>query len=240
MPDLSHSNAANPKKLLDQMRDKPRLRNYSYETEKTYVSWARRYILFHDKRHPLDMGKPELEAFLTHLAVEQDVAPSTQNQALQAILFLYREVLEQPILGDVNALRAREHRRLPTVLTQNQVRAVLNQLTGVYHLCAALACWLGCGDDSPLARRRRISRCDAAPLTRDVQRTSQMRCTCSLSSVRYLDLVVDRILVTVNVFHDEADDVIAGRGVQVNPLPRFAVEGQRLARLGGHGHRLAL
>jgi integron integrase len=138
MSNVSHSDIAKPKKLLDQLRDKLRLRNYSYETEKSYVSWARRYILFHAKRHPLDMGKPELEAFLTYLAVEQDVAPSTQNQALQAILFLYREVLEQPIEGDIDALRARERRRLPTVLTQNEVRAVLNQLTGIYHLCAAL------------------------------------------------------------------------------------------------------
>ena len=136
--DSPHSDIAKPRKLLDQMRDKLRLRNYSYETEKSYVSWARRYILFHAKRHPLDLCKPELEAFLTHLAVEQDVAPSTQNQALQAILFLYREVLEQPISGNINALRAREHRRLPTVLTPNEVRAVLNQLTGVHHLCAAL------------------------------------------------------------------------------------------------------
>ena len=81
---------------------------------------------------------PELEAVLAHPVVEQDVAPSTQNQALQAISFLYREVLEQPILGDINALRSREHRRLPTVLTPNEVRAMLNQLTGVYHLCTAL------------------------------------------------------------------------------------------------------
>ena len=80
LPDVPHSDVARPKKLLDQMRDKIRLRNYSYETEKSYVSWA--------GHHPPDMGKPEVEAFLTHLAGEQDVAPSTQNQALQAILFL--------------------------------------------------------------------------------------------------------------------------------------------------------
>lgn len=105
--------ADKPKKLLDQVRDKVRLKNYSYATEKTYVGWIRRYILFHQKRHPAEMGKAEIEAFLSHLAVEGNVAPSTQNQALHALLFLYRDVLEQPIAGNVEALRARERRRLP-------------------------------------------------------------------------------------------------------------------------------
>ena len=82
-----------PKKLLDQVRDKLRLKNYSYATEKTYVGWIRRYILFHQKRHPAEMGKVEIEWFLTDLAVESNVAPSTQNQALHALLFLYRDVL---------------------------------------------------------------------------------------------------------------------------------------------------
>ncbi len=86
--------ADKPKKLLDQVRDKLRLKNYSYATEKTYIGWIRRYIFFHQKRHPADMGKAEIEAFLTHLAVEGNVAPSTQNQALHALLFLYRDVLE--------------------------------------------------------------------------------------------------------------------------------------------------
>ncbi|GIV79148.1 MAG: integron integrase [Litorilinea sp.] len=130
--------ADKPKKLLDQVRDKLRLKNYSYATEKTYVGWIRRYILFHQKRHPADMGKAEIEAFLTHLAVEGNVAPSTQNQALHALLFLYRDVLEQPIIGNVEALRARERRRLPTVLTVEETQRVLNHLEGVYHLIGLL------------------------------------------------------------------------------------------------------
>ena len=114
------------------MRDRLRLKNYAYRTEKSYVGWARRLILFHDKRHPAEMGRQEIEAFLTHLAVERNVAPSTQNQALHALLFLYREVLDQPIAGEINAVRARERRRLPTVLTSSEVEAVLSQLSGVY------------------------------------------------------------------------------------------------------------
>ncbi len=77
-----------PRKLLDRLRDRIRLKNYSYRTEQTYVGWVRRYILFHNKRHPAQMGRPEIESFLTHLAVDRNVAPSTQNQALHAILFL--------------------------------------------------------------------------------------------------------------------------------------------------------
>ncbi|MDZ4159464.1 MAG: phage integrase N-terminal SAM-like domain-containing protein [Anaerolineaceae bacterium] len=86
-----------PKKLLDQMRDAIRLKYYSYRTEEAYVDWARRFILFHNKRHPNDMGAPEIQAFLTYLATQRNVAASTQNQALSAILFLYREVLHKEI-----------------------------------------------------------------------------------------------------------------------------------------------
>ncbi len=84
---------APPRKLLDQMRDILRTQHYSIRTETSYVDWARRFILFHNKRHPKDMGVPEIEAFLTHLALERSFSASTQNQALSAILFLYRQVL---------------------------------------------------------------------------------------------------------------------------------------------------
>ena len=83
-----------PKKLLDQVRDVIRMKHYAYRTEETYVQWIRRFILFHNKRHPKDMGTPEIEAVLTHLAVQGRVAASTQNQALNALLFLYRDVLK--------------------------------------------------------------------------------------------------------------------------------------------------
>ncbi len=81
------------KKLLEVVRDKIRIKHYSLKTEQSYLGWVKRYILFHNKKHPVEMGKPEIEAFLTHLAVEKKVSPTTQNQAFSAILFLYKEVL---------------------------------------------------------------------------------------------------------------------------------------------------
>jgi site-specific recombinase XerD len=94
-----------PKKLLDQVRDAMRLKHYSLRTEDTYVEWIKRYILFYHKRHPKDMGAPEIEAFLTHLAVEEKVAASTQNQAFSAILFLYRYVLQIELPDSIEAVR---------------------------------------------------------------------------------------------------------------------------------------
>ncbi len=94
-----------PLKLLDRVRQAIRLKRYSYRTEQTYVNWIVRYILFHNKRHPREMGVTEVEAFLSHLAVVDNVAASTQNQALSALLFLYKFVLEQE-LTSVDALRA--------------------------------------------------------------------------------------------------------------------------------------
>jgi integron integrase len=124
-------------KLLDQVKDRVRLRNYSYRTEQSYVSWVKRYILFHDKQHPAEMGRPEVEAFLKHLAVEGNVAASTQNQALSALLFLYNEVLEKPI-GYVDVLWAKKPKRLPIVLTRTEVKAVLDQMKGVPLLVSQL------------------------------------------------------------------------------------------------------
>jgi site-specific recombinase XerD len=119
-----------PKKLLDQVRDVLRLKHYAYRTEQTYVDWIRRFILFHHKHHPKDMGAPEIEAFLTHLAVQERVAASTQNQALSALVFLYRHVLHQEIEFSINAVRAKQSRYLPTVLTQDEAVAV-HQLSGI-------------------------------------------------------------------------------------------------------------
>jgi integron integrase len=127
-----------PKKLLDQVRDVIRRKHYSIRTEETYVRWIKRYILFHDKRHPKDMGSFEIETFLTHLAVDENVAASTQNQAFNALLFLYREVLHQELEGDVNAIRAKRPKRLPTVLTREEARSVIKMLSGVHLLMAQL------------------------------------------------------------------------------------------------------
>ncbi|MBU0499069.1 MAG: integron integrase [Gammaproteobacteria bacterium] len=125
-------------KLLDRMRAEIRLRHYSIRTEETYVDWARRYILFHKKRHPQEMGAGEVTAFLSHLASERNVSASTQNQAKSALLFLYREVLgiELPWLDEVVA--AKVSRRLPVVLTQTEVRRLLEATSGTLGLVISL------------------------------------------------------------------------------------------------------
>lgn len=117
------------KKLLDQLADKIRMKHHSRKTESAYVEWSRRYILFHNKRHPREMGKAEIEAYLNHLANVRHVSASTQNQALHAILFLYREVLEIE-MGFVNALRAKEGKRLPVVLNLEETAKVLHSFEG--------------------------------------------------------------------------------------------------------------
>ena len=129
-----HSVEKPPKKLLEQVRDVIRLKHYSYKTEKSYVNWIKRYILFHNKRHPKEMNGKEIEDFLTHLAVKENVAASTQNQALNAILFLYKEVLKQELDLKVDAVRAKRSRYLPTVLTKEEVFAIVNNLSGVYQI----------------------------------------------------------------------------------------------------------
>ena len=103
-------------KILDRVRNAVRARGLRRSTEKSYVNWVRRFILFHHKRHPMEMAKQELEAFLTHLAVEGDVAASTQNQALAALLFLYKNVLERDIGWLDNVVRAKKPKRLPESL----------------------------------------------------------------------------------------------------------------------------
>jgi hypothetical protein len=107
-----------PKKLLDLVREAIRVKHYSYRTEESYVYWVRRYILFHNKQHPKDMGSAEVEVFLTHLAITGWVAASTQNQALSALVFLYRVVLRQELEDSINAIRAKRSRYPPTVLSK--------------------------------------------------------------------------------------------------------------------------
>lgn len=125
-------------RLLDQVRELIRIRHYSIRTEQAYVQWIRRYILFHDKRHPRELGAEEVTAFLSHLAIKRNVAASTQNQALNAILFLYREVLKCTLPWLENVQRAKKPQRLPVVLTRDEVRAMLGQMQGTPWLMAAL------------------------------------------------------------------------------------------------------
>lgn len=124
--------------FLEAVRDLIRVKHLSYRTEETYLGWIRRYILFHDKRHPQEMGAAEVRAFLTDLAVERNVAAATQNQAFAALLFLYRDVLQKP-LGDLDAVvRAKMPKRLPEVLSKDEVRRVLAFLRGEQWLVASL------------------------------------------------------------------------------------------------------
>lgn len=125
-------------KLLDQLREALRSRHYSHQTEKTYVMWVKRFIYFHNVRHPAEMAEPEINAFLTHLAIKENVSASTQNQALSALLFLYRHVLGREIgdLGEV--IHARKPKRLPVVMTREEIKAVLSCLVGDKRLMASL------------------------------------------------------------------------------------------------------
>ena len=126
-----------PPKLLDRLRHACRVRHYSIRTEDAYAAWAERFIQFHGVRHPGEMAEPEVNAFLTHLAVDRHVAASTQTQALCALLFLYEHVLGRP-LDRLRVVRANRPKRLPVVLTREEVRAILAHLDGHVRLVAVL------------------------------------------------------------------------------------------------------
>ena len=132
------------KKLLDIVRDTVRFKHYSLSTEKTYIHWIKQYIFFHNKKHPIDMGKEEIEEYLTSLAIKNRVASSTQNQAFSALLFLYKEVLGVDMSEwNIQALRAQERKRIPVVLTKDEVKLVIENLKGIYKLITMLM--YGCG-----------------------------------------------------------------------------------------------
>ena len=127
-----------PPRLLDQVREVARLKHFSLSTEKSYVYYIRDYILFHNKRHPKDMGASEIRAYLSHLAIHRNVAASTQTVALSALLFLYRQVLniELPYIDNIE--RAKRPQRLPVVFTRSEVKRILANLDGIHHLIASL------------------------------------------------------------------------------------------------------
>lgn len=137
---LSIENISFPhgKKLLEQLRDAIRAKHYSYRTEQTYVDWCKRYILYHHKRHPAEMGVSEIQEFITHLATQRNVAASTQNQALSAILFLYRNVLLREIEFPTDVIRAKKPERLPTVLTRAEALSIIGRINGVPKLMVQL------------------------------------------------------------------------------------------------------
>ncbi len=132
------------KKLLDLVREKIQFKHYSYSTEKTYVHWIKHYIFFHSKKHPIEMGKREIEMYLTKLATEDNVAPTTQNQAFSALLFLYKEVLGIDMSEwNIQALRAQERKHIPVVLSKEEVKVVLQNVSKEYSLLVHLM--YGCG-----------------------------------------------------------------------------------------------
>lgn len=134
---LVNSESGQPR-LLDRLRIALRTRHCSLRTEEAYAGWVRRFILFHRKRHPAEMGEPEINAFLSDLAVRGRVSASTQNQALSALLFLYRRVLEKPLPAPDHIIHAKRPRRLPVVMTRAEVRAVLCRMHGTPRLAATL------------------------------------------------------------------------------------------------------
>jgi integron integrase len=194
-------------KLLDQMRLALRLRHMSLRTERAYVGWTRRFILFHHKRHPKEMGADEIRAFLTHLAMHGQVAASTQNVALNALLFLYRQVLKQecPTLDTLE--RAKRPRRVPTVFTPEEVTAVLAQLRGLQHLMASLL--YGAGLRLMECVRLRVTDLDFASHQITVRdgKGAQDRVT---MLPRVIETPLQRHLATVKLLHEA--DLLEGYG----------------------------
>lgn len=135
---MQYTNKEKPRKLLDQVREKLRVKHYAYRTKKTYIFWIRSFILFHGKKHPKDMGVKEIESYLTHLAVNRRVAASTQNQALNALMFLYKKVLGLNISDPINSSRAKRPVRLPVVLSKDEALTVIELMTGVPQLIVKL------------------------------------------------------------------------------------------------------
>ena len=194
-------------RLLDQMREVLRLKHLSLRTEEAYIGWVKRFILFHEKRHPKDMGAAEIRTFLTYLATQEQVAASTQNGALNALLFLYRYVLRQPFPHLEHIERAKRPRRLPTVFTRDEVHALLTRLTGMPHLMASLL--YGAGLRLMECVRLRVKDVDFAYYQITVRdgKGAQDRVTVL---PRSLAEPLQRHLARVKLLHEE--DLLAGYG----------------------------
>ena len=143
------------RKLLDQVRDVMRLKHYSLRTERAYCDWITRFIRFHQMRHPAEMREPEMSEFLTHLARSENVSAATQNQALSALLFLYKEVLTEEIGWLQNVERAKKPARLPVVLTRDEIHKIFAELRGTARLMAGLLY----GSGLRLILRHKMPRC---------------------------------------------------------------------------------
>ncbi len=207
------TNSAQPPKLLDQVVAKMRVKHYSLRTEKSYIDWIKRYILHFDKTHPKDMGAVEVEAFLTHLAVTRNVSASTQNQAKSALLYLYKEVLGVELPWLDNVTQAKVPQRLPVVLTQAEVQAVLSRMDGTMWLIASLL--YGSGLRIMEALRLRVKDVDFAQreiLVREGKGFKDRVTMLPLSLVQPLKAH----LVKVQVLHN--DDLNSGHGEVFMPM----------------------
>ncbi|WP_051184638.1 phage integrase N-terminal SAM-like domain-containing protein [Desulfatiglans anilini] len=202
--------------LLDQVRAALRVRHMSYRTEQTYVHWIKRLISFHNRKHPLEMGEAQVSAFLSYLAVEKRVAASTQNQALCAILFLYRNVLKKN-RGWIDGIeRAKRPRRLPVVFTRDEVRAILACLDGVLWIMAALLYGSGLrlmeclrlrvkGIAEHVARRPRGEAGQRAAQDPDEHRQSDLRPQLRKTAARQLVFSGQKVRDPVNAPHRHPD-----------------------------------
>ena len=207
------TNPAQPPKLLDQVVAKMRVKHYSLRTEKSYVDWIKRYIWHFDKRHPKDMGAAEVEAFLTHLAVQRNVSASTQNQAKSALLYLYKEVLGVELPWLDNVTQAKVPQRMPVVLTQAEVLAVLSRMDGTMWLIASLL--YGSGLRIMEALRLRVKDVDFAQreiLVREGKGFKDRVTMLPLSLVEPLKAH----LLKVQALHN--DDLSAGHGEVFMPM----------------------
>ncbi|MDD3807422.1 MAG: integron integrase [Candidatus Marinimicrobia bacterium] len=136
---------SNKPRLLDQVRQVIRIKHYSLRTEESYINWIKRFIFFHNKRHPIEMGEKEIGEFITHLAKNKKVSASTQNQALCAIIFLYKNVLEKKLENTISIYWSKRPKKLPVVFTQNEAIEVLNKLKGTHWMVGMLFYGSGLG-----------------------------------------------------------------------------------------------
>ena len=187
-------------KLLDQVRTVARLKHFSLRTEQAYVSWIRRFILFHKKRHPVEMAEAEIRQFLANLAVEQKISASTQTVALSALLFLYRDVLKRELPYVEGIERAKPSKRLPVVFSRAEVQSVLAHLSGTYHLIASLL--YGAGLRLNEATRLRVKDIDfaASQITVREGKGNKDRVTMLPQSIRSS---IQQHLLKVRVLHDK-------------------------------------
>ena len=138
---LVREGSPNPRagpRLLDRVRQAIRVRHYSRKTEKAYVGWIKRFVIFHGRRHPAEMGAPEVTRYLSYLATQRRVSASTQNQALNALVFLYKHVLKQPLNEKINAERAPRKVKIPGVLAREETKRIIDAMTGIHQLVVKL------------------------------------------------------------------------------------------------------